>query len=384
MQTFKCFFSILKKNIPSVLIYVGIFVALIIILSNVNASQTDSTYKDEEIPFTVINRDKSELGDTIKKYLAKKNEFVKEKDDKATLQNEMFNREIYYVLIIPEGFEEAIKKGEAMKLENMKVKDSAMGYYLDMEVNSYMKTLTSYMTSGCDLDQATELTETTLDKSAKVSIVQKQKTTSHGKYFYYYQILPYITMAILMSAVGPVFIAFNRPEVKRRISCSALTVKSQNMQFSIGTLILSIAIWIIFNVLALILYPVQMSQNEILLSVGNTFCFGTISLGLTFLAGSIAKNDAVLGGMVNVVALGTSFLGGIFVPIEVFGKSMKAVAKFMPTYWYIKAHDAIMGIGELNSESLKPIFTGYIMQLIFAAAILSIALLYTKRQRVRA
>lgn len=384
MQTFKCFFSILKKNIPSVLIYVGIFVTLIIILSNVNASQTDSTYKDEKIPFTVINRDESELGDTIKNYLAKKNEFVKEKDDKATLQNAMFNREIYYILIIPEGFEAAIKNGDTMKLENMKVKDSAMGYYLDMEVDSYMKMLTSYMTSGCDLDQAAGLTETTLDKSADVSIVQKQKTKSHGKYFYYYQILPYITMAILMSAVGPVFIAFNKSEVKRRISCSALTVKSQNMQFSMGTLILSMVIWIIFNVLALILYPGQMSQNEILLSVGNTFCFGTISLGLTFLAGSIAKNDAVLGGMVNVVALGTSFLGGIFVPIEVFGKSMKAVAKFMPTYWYIKAHDAIMGIGELNSESLKPIFTGYIIQLIFAAAILSIALLYTKRQRARA
>lgn len=384
MQTFKCFFSILKKNIPSVLIYVGIFVTLIIILSNVNASQTDSTYKDEKIPFTVINRDESELGDTIKNYLAKKNEFVKEKDDKATLQNAMFNREIYYILIIPEGFEAAIKNGDTMKLENMKVKDSAMGYYLDMEVDSYMKMLTSYMTSGCDLDQAAGLTETTLDKSADVSIVQKQKTKSHGKYFYYYQILPYITMAILMSAVGPVFIAFNKSEVKRRISCSALTVKSQNMQFSMGTLILSMVIWIIFNVLALILYPGQMSQNEILLSVGNTFCFGTISLGLTFLAGSIAKNDAVLGGMVNVVALGTSFLGGIFVPIEVFGKSMKAVAKFMPTYWYIKAHNAIMGIGELNSESLKPVFTGYIIQLIFAAAILSIALLYTKRQRARA
>ena len=109
MQTFKCFMSILKKNKGSILLYVGIFSVLIVILGNSTKETKTQMYKDEEIEFTVIDRDKSSLSSAITEYLSEKNKFVKEDDDKAKLQQEMYYRNIYYALIIPEGFEAAVK-----------------------------------------------------------------------------------------------------------------------------------------------------------------------------------------------------------------------------------------------------------------------------------
>lgn len=37
----------------------------------------------------------------------------------------------------------------------------------------------------------------------------------------------------------------------------------------------------------------------------------------------------------NVIALGMSFLSGVFVPIEFLGDGIIKIAHFLPAYWYI-------------------------------------------------
>lgn len=383
MQTFKCFMSILKKNKGSILLYVGIFSVLIVILGNSTKETKTQMYKDEEIEFTVIDRDKSSLSSAITEYLSEKNKFVKEDDDKAKLQQEMYYRNIYYALIIPEGFEAAVKEGrEDVKLSNYKVQDSSMGYYMDLKVNGYMKTLNSYLAGGLSIDEAIEKTGDTMKNTTDIKMKQDENKVTYSGDYYYYRVLPYVLMALIISAIGPVYIAFGKKGIRQRIASSSLTLKSQNLQFILGASVVSVVILFLFNIIPLVLYGSDMTPVKLLLYFGNTLCFILIAVGMTMMFGNIAPSDAVLASMINVVALGTSFLGGVFVPLEVFGKNMRIVAKFMPTYWYIYAVDAIVEVKELTFDATRNMLEGMGIQLLYAVAFMCIASVVVRRRRV--
>ena len=295
----------------------------------------------------------------------------------------MYYRNIYYALIIPEGFEAAVKEGrEDVKLSNYKVQDSSMGYYMDLKVNGYMKTLNSYLAGGLSIDEAIEKTGDTMKNTTDIKMKQDENKVTYSGDYYYYRVLPYVLMALIISAIGPVYIAFGKKGIRQRIASSSLTLKSQNLQFILGASVVSVVILLLFNIIPLVLYGSDMTPVKLLLYFGNTLCFILIAVGMTMMFGNIAPSDAVLASMINVVALGTSFLGGVFVPLEVFGKNMRIVAKFMPTYWYIYAVDAIVEVKELTFDATRNMLEGMGIQLLYAVAFMCIASVVVRRRRV--
>ena len=74
MQTYKAFLKIAKKNCPSAMLYFVIFMVICIMATSQNQESQNEIYKDEEINFTVFNRDGSELGEAVKEYLSEKNQ----------------------------------------------------------------------------------------------------------------------------------------------------------------------------------------------------------------------------------------------------------------------------------------------------------------------
>ena len=99
MIVFKTFFKILKKYKLVIAIYAGIFLIIMVFNSSSDTS-VGNTFSGESISFTVINRDGSYIGDAIKEYLSKGNNFKEKKDDIKSLRNDLFYRDIYYVLIV--------------------------------------------------------------------------------------------------------------------------------------------------------------------------------------------------------------------------------------------------------------------------------------------
>ena len=170
MQTYWLFMKLVKRNLPSALIYFGVFIMIAVITGANGKENAEKIYQNTEIPFTVLNRDESRLGEEIREYLSRKNEYIEIEDDMPTLQNDMFYREIYYILVIPEGFEQSMQSGENMSLINYKVHDSAMGYYMDMMVDAYMRSLRAYLAAGMDLEEAMAQTALTLDMEADVAV----------------------------------------------------------------------------------------------------------------------------------------------------------------------------------------------------------------------
>ncbi|MDE6251890.1 MAG: ABC transporter permease [Lachnospiraceae bacterium] len=380
MHTFKAFLLILRKNMPSIMVYTGICIALIFMISSNNAEDVENKYKGKEIPFTIIDRDGGKFGDTIKEYLSKKNDYKECKDDIDNLRNNIFYRNVYYVLIIPEGYEDAVLSGKSMELENMKVKDSALGYYVDLEVNQFMTAFRSYIAAGYDMDNALKSTLKSLDEDIKVTMSDAQKDGGYNRSYYYYGIIPYIFMSVIMAAVGPVYIAFNKIDVRTRINCSADRFRKRNFCLLLSTILVGVLVWLLFNLMPIIIYHNDMSMVEILFNLLNTFCMSLVAMSLAFMCGNLANSNNIFQGMVNVVSMGLAFIGGVFVPLEVLSDNMLKLSKITPTYWYVVANNAIVDIADLDS---RKVFSGMGMQLLFAVAILGISLVAIKKFRTR-
>ena len=393
MQTYKTFLKIALKNIPSIISYFIIF-AIIAIMSTSQSEENEKLiYQDEAIKFTVFNRDGSKTGEAIKECLSEKNKYVEIEDNEETIRVALYYRDIYYAVVVPEGFEEAIKNGEDMELMNYKVPDSAMGYYMDLTLESYAKTLKGYVAAGYSIDEANDEAIETLKNTVEVNLlsdVESDKTIGNPMFgatddkpsiYYFYQYVPYIVLAIMISGVGPIMITFGKSDIRKRVAVSSQSFKSYSAQMFLGVVTCGLALLALFNILAMILYAENISFAGIVSYVIITACLLAVSMGITYLGGNLFNKTATMGAFSNVVSLGFSFLGGIFVPLEFFGATMKNIARFTPTYWYVRANEAITGIKSFADINMEEFALACGVQLLFAVAFFSIGLAVSKYKR---
>ena len=113
------------------------------------------------------------------------------------------------------------------------------------------------------------------------------------------------------------------------------------------------------------------------LAMLNAFLMMLISMSLAYLTAQIVKNETALNGVSNVFGLGFAFLGGVFVPMEIFSDALLTVSKFTPTYWYVTANNAIDKV-ESFSDITVEIWQSFAIEGIFAVALLAFGLMLNR------
>lgn len=385
MQTFKAFYKILKKNSISIGVYFGIFILLAIITTATSDEDVPNAFGSSNVNFTIIDQDNSELSKALLSYLSKDNSFIEFDDNMNNIRIAMYYRQIYYALIIPKGFENDIKTGKKPKTESIKLSDSSFGFLFDRKIDSYFATLHTYLSCGDDLNSAIQKIEPILDDTTKVSLLselQTKKTTNdNSAIFNYYNILAYVFVGILITAVSPILVVFRKKILKNRITISSETFHSHNIQLAIGVVLCAVITVGIFNLIAFILFHKYLTVESFLLYIINTMCFAIVSVSLAFMAGNLSKQHTSVLGFAVVAPLAIAFLGGIFVPVSELGSTMQSVAKLMPSYWYSQSLDIIStGTGNLT-HSLSAISENLLIQLLFALALFCIGLVAAKKQQ---
>ena len=84
---------------------------------------------------------------------------------------------------------------------------------------------------------------------------------------------------------------------------------------------------------------------------------------------------------VNVVALGSSFLCGAFVPMSFLPDAVIKIAHILPTYYYISTNEAISSLEVINFETMTPSLTNMGILLRFSALFIIITNVVSKKKR---
>ena len=381
MTVFKGFLLITKRNIHMMFLYIAIFLTIAIAAQKMTGGN-QSGFKQESLNIAVIDRDGGKLARGLADYLAQYHTLVDLPDDPSVIQDRMFYREVYYIVTIPEDFEERCLYGDEL-LPVTKVPGSNSGFYVDQQINTFLNDVRVMAASGFSLaDAVAEVIDNSKD-TAQVTMLDKNgfggEQPLHAVMF---QFIPYILISILCYSLGAIMIAFHNPDVKRRMMCSAIPVRRQNHQLVLGYVLVGIIVWLICTLMPFLLYREDfVNDPNMPYYLVNSFLMTLVALSLAFLVSTLISRNELISAVVNVISLGMSFLCGVFVDLDILGKGVRTFAQFLPVYWYELANKLLAGNQSLSLAQTVSLLTDYGMQLLFAAVILGVALVISQNRQ---
>lgn len=386
MQVFKVYFKVIQKNLFTMFIYLGIFLFLSVALSNLGGGNVNTDFTQTKTRIAFINNDgDSKLVDGFKNYLAKNTNIINIPDNREKLQDALFFRKIEYIVRIPAGYSKDFLDRKNVQIEKTTVPSSVSSMYMDFLINKYFNTAKLYLNNipGFSEAQLVEEVSKNIDLNTKVEVNNfGSKSSENDVITYYFSYFAYSMFAIVILGVTSFMMVFNDVDIKKRNLSSPIKTSSINMQMILGNLTFVLGVWAALIFFGILIYGSEMLSANRLLMWLNSLILSFVFLSISFLIGSFIKSKGAQAAAANVLSLGLCFISGVFVPQFLLGKTVLTIASFTPTYWYVKANNALASLVNYSPDNLLPIVYSMLVQLGFAIAILAVALVIVKQKRV--
>ena len=380
MTVFKYFWKIMYTRRIGIVMMFAIFMVLNIFFVQNAAEVTEINASESTI--AIIDEDRSQLSAGLVEYLEARHTLVELENNEAVLQDALFFREVTYILMIPAGFENDFATNPTQaRLENISVPDTAVGVFIDRQIEDFLVTVNTYLRANSPINLAVQNTITDLSQGVEVEILQGRIIDNS---MFHFQFLAYLFTAVIILAIGPIIFTFNKKDIARRNDCSSLSLMNRNMQITLGCAITAIGLWAVSFVPMFFFYREEVFTTVTLFRAINSLALLAVTLGIAFLLGNLLSNDDALGGASNIIALGLSFLTGVFVPQQFLGERVLTIARFLPTYWYVRGNTALSGMVELSGEVARMFWEGFLIQLGFAVVLFAVTLVIIRQKKSRA
>ncbi len=363
MTVFKYFIKIALRNKWIILAYATIFFILAIAISSDTEREAPDFLLDIKLNIGIIDNSHSELSDSLKNYLIKRNNIIEIIPDEEYIKEQIFLEAADAIIVIPENFEErVINKQKSVeiyrddrKMESIQVQNQINRFLIFANA--------TYKEGKFDLKEV----NLALNEKAEIELIKKDdriRNDSVNEWFRsYYNFAGYIIMAIYIAIMGIIMADFNNDNIKNRGKISPKKSSRFNAEIYLGQLTIAAVITSVFAIGSIVLKGKYIEGIDLSKYIINVTVFSFSILSLTFLINSIFKHKFVISGLSTVLSLGTAFISGVMVPQQLLGDKILTIAKFFPTYYFVKINDMQIG-------SLPDIKHEILMQLLFAGIFL--------------
>ena len=379
MTVFKTFWKILNKNKITVIIYTVML--LIFGASNMQTSEKSMNFVASKPDVLIVNYDE-EIGITkdLIKYITDNSNIIEIDKTEEKINDALFYRDVNYVIYIPENYSKDFMEGK-----NPEIKIKSTGDYQasleKMILTRYIKVANIYQKSISNEDELINKINETLSKEVETEITSKLDTNTISKATYYYNFASYSILACLLLVISLILSSFNAEKIRKRIVVSKTNYKKHNKILLLSNCCYSLILWLFYVVISFIILGDIMTTKTGAIYIINSFVLTICATTIAFFIGNLVSNKGAINGIVNVIALGSSFLCGAFVPMEWLPDSVLKIAHALPTYYYISTNETLKTLEEFNFETLKPIMTNMVIILGFAAVFIVLSNLVSRRKR---
>lgn len=375
MQVLKAFFYVVKSSKTIYIIYIGIFIVLAVMMSEEQASgNNNSMFKERTVNLAIIDYDQSQLSQAICDYMGEKHKLVEVKESHNDIAEALFNQRVQVVAEIPEGFSESVSSGfaEEKEIAVYTGEESVNNVLITMQLNQYITAYTNYMLTGMDEKEALDKAKDIIGMEVKVNFASRKNENEDMHYFFIF--LPYVFICMFVVGLGGTLYSFHKPVLEKRMECASMPLLSRNIALFSASMLLCLLFYALFMLSGFILYADTFLTKQGGYYALNAIIFVLVAVSITYLVSFLTKSASALNMIGNVLGLGMSFLGGVMVPQDHMSKEVLQIAKFLPTYWYVKAAEIASGQMD-NAMQLQKYYHCLAIQGLFAAAIFAAALL---------
>lgn len=379
MTVFKTFFRIVNKLKPTIILYT----ALLIIFGAVNMKTSDNNinFVNSKPDILIINQDVNKgLTKNLIDYMKKNSNIVKVENNEEKINDALFYREVSYVIYIPKDYRKNVLLGKNPKLD-IKKTDEYDAHLSEMMLKRYIKLQNIYNKEAGSEDELITLINDNINDDVNIKITSKVDTSKTYNIAYYFNFASYSILAIIIYIVCLVLCSFKEESISKRINISSINYKSHNNKILLASIVFSSIVWLLFVIIGVTIVGDIMFSLRGLISIINSFIFTFCALTLSILISSITNNKNAISGIVNVIALGSAFLCGAFVPAEYLPSSVLNFAHILPAYYYINSNDLLKNIDVINISSMHPIIINMVIIIIFSILFIILNNIVTRRKR---
>ncbi|MDD3392153.1 MAG: ABC transporter permease [Bacilli bacterium] len=366
MIVFKTYLKIINKRKWPIILYT----VLLIVFGSITISTSDDNinFVASKPDVLIVNNDDSALTRSLVNYLEENTNII----DTVKLDNvddALFYREVNYVIYIPSDFETAF-----MNDDNPSITVKGSGDYYasfgEIILNRYLTVANTYLRLGYDKEDIISNTESVLSNKVDVSLINETDTTTLAKVTYYYNFTNYSILAGLIYAISIVMFSFNKKMICYRTEISSLNKTKYNSYLLLSNGAFALLLWFFYVLLSFIMLGSVMFSISGLLYMINSFFFVFFALTLALLLGKLKLDKNAVGGIINVIALGSSFLCGAFVPAAYLPDMVLKIAHVLPSYYFINNNELIKDIVTFDFGSLLPFVINILIMIGFSVIVI--------------
>lgn len=380
MIVFKTILKILNKLKGLIILYTIMLISVTLV--NQTSDNVDS-FEEVKPSVIIVNNDKSKNGVTnhFIKYLENHME-VKDIDtgNEEKIDDALFYRDVSLVVYIPDGFGDDLLDSKDVSVE-YKISGDKGSSYGKMLVQNYFDSFNIY-NNYYDGDELFDRLDNALNVDVNVEVKSKVDTNSLSRMARFFNFLNYAILAGCVYSISMILASLKSENVRKRTIVSSYDYKKYNRIVLEACSIVIIGMWLLYMILALIIFKDLFISMNGLWYVINSFVFSLCSLCIGFLIGNITQNKGAISGIVNVISLGSSFLCGCFVPFEFMPDYVIKIAHIFPTYYFAINNEALKVMDNFSLSSVSPLIFNMGIVLIFGVCFVIITNYVSKKKQV--
>ncbi len=363
MIVFSTFWRIVKKYKGTILLYT----VMLIMFGGINltSNSTNDMFTPTKPNIFIVNKD-SNMGLTknLINYLKKNTNVVSLEDDEEKINDALFYRDISYVIYIPKNYSKDVldKKDVTIDIKSSKDYTSSL---TEMMLDKYLNVQSNLVNITNNQDELVNMINNTLDVNSEVAVSSKLDNSYLNRVSRYFNFGSYSLLAVIIFIVTLVINSFKENTINKRIIVSSFNYKKHNSLLMLSSFVYSLIVWVLFSLLSVILLGKDMISLRGILYFVNTFMFVMPTLSFGILISTLVNNKDSIGGIVNVVSLGSAFLCGAFIPTEYLPKIVLSIAHVFPAYYFIDSNNLLSSMEIINFSNLTPVFINYFVLIIF-------------------
>lgn len=363
MTVFKTFWKIVNKYKGTIILYTVMLISFGGI--NLASNDTTTTFTSTLPNIAIVNNDqKSVLTNNLISYLSENSKVVDIENDEEKINDALFYRDVSYVVYIPKNYTNDVLKGMNPTIDIKSTNDYTSSLE-EMMLTDYLNLQNTYLKLTTDQAKLTNYINDTLKDKSEVVLTSKVDIKSLSKVSRYFNFASYSILAVVIFIITLVLTSFKEKTVNKRIVVSSMNYKKHSGLILKSSLLYALIVWALFSLLAIILLGKSVLNTRGLLLSLNTLVFTLQALTFALLISSLVNNKDAIGGIVNVVALGSAFLCGAFIPSMYLPEKVVSISHIFPAYYYNNSNDLVTSLEVINLTTLKPFITNIMMMLVF-------------------
>ena len=379
MTVFNTFLKILKNNKAAIILST----VILVVFSAVNMSTQSQSFgfTAEKPRIAIVNHDeKYSITEGLVDYLGQNTEVVELDDNENVLKDAIFYRDISLVVYVPENYHIDFITGKEPTVEYKSAEDYNAAL-AKMITQKYLSVADGLRRRGLGAEEIVKTAREILSNQVEVEVVSKLDETGISKLKYYFNFESYAILNTLIFMIVLIMTVFNEPGIKNRILIGKMNYKKHNRILLLSNLLFAGVVWLAYLLLGAIMVGGALWTVNGLLFAINSLVFVVFTVSLAFLISSLVHNKNVINPITNVIALGSSFICGAFVPVKYLPEGVVNFSKSLPTYYFIENNEYLATLEEINFESLQPFLINISILVAFSVGFVVVTEIINRRYK---